>query len=698
MPVAIGIAILGAVGVSEGVAVGVGIAGVSLATIVGSTAIIGAGAALNVLGQALQSQKRNPENITVKQPIGPRRRGHGQCKLGGYIFFFDVVNGVMVRGTLHCDGPIAEVLEVWFDDVMTGVGPTTTADALVIPDARFRGTALIERHLGTVPQAASGFLLTSGSPDPWTAAMRLDGIAYTVGKFGAVKHGDLIYPGGAPTIRIVARMVPVYDPRDATQDPNNPATWKQTGNAALNLLDYITHPTGLGIPIADVLLSTFADLADVSDEPVALRQGGVEPRYRCWGTYDYDEERADVLARYTAACDARLYEDADGKVAVRGGRWIPPTVTITPDMILGWDAIEVGDKALATVNRIKWTYTSPLNDYQQIEGQPWDDEDAQALSGVLPTDKVFRNCPSHAQGRRLAKIALHRLAPRFKITGLRLNSRGLRVFGEDVVNLKIPVFGIDTTVAVENGRLAGSFADQLTVDVYEFTAAAYAWSPAIEEGTTPLALGAYAPAPIPTPSNPAYTVQRVEAGGVVTGLYALWSADPVAGRTDLTLVGEYRVVGDAEWRALGYQGSQPITDALNEATAYEARFAWTDQTSISAFSAAVPFTVAADTTPPGPPTAATATGASGRIDFGFTAPNSANVGAVVVYVGTTTTFAAASAVASYAIGANQAITGSYSGPTPPLSPGDDQVWFRALNRSGLGDASSTVGPLPVTVT
>ncbi|MBL7590170.1 hypothetical protein, partial [Escherichia coli] len=85
--------------------------------------------------------------------------------------------------------------------------------------------------------------------------------------------------------------------------------------------------------LGEINLQTFADLANVCDQPIALvlpdpNGSTSEPRSRAWGSYTYDEQRSDVLGRLLASCDAELYQDADGRVAVRGGRWQPPTFTI----------------------------------------------------------------------------------------------------------------------------------------------------------------------------------------------------------------------------------------------------------------------------------------------------------------------------------------------------------------------------------
>ncbi len=219
--------------------------------------------------------------------------------------------------------------EFWLNDIKTSLPPGLGG---VIPDPVYKRTALIDVRFGHEDQTASGLLLRGAG---WDATCQLKGLAYTVGLFGPTKFGRLIYPSGEPNVRVVADLVPVYDPRNPAHDQNDRSTWTWHDNAALVLLDYLNHESGYDIPFDEINLDSFAAFATVCDELVPLRvpapDGSTsERRYRSWGGYDYGEQRADVLARYLAACDAELYEDEDGRVAVRGGRWEEPTFTITP--------------------------------------------------------------------------------------------------------------------------------------------------------------------------------------------------------------------------------------------------------------------------------------------------------------------------------------------------------------------------------
>lgn len=471
MPAAIGAALIGelALGATAELVVGYAVLSVGLM-------------GLQYGAQALQGdQKRADHQVTVRQPVAPRRRPYGRVKYGGVIFALETrpygeSNRILVRGAVHCVGPVA-IEQYWFGDVRTGLPEGAGG---VVPDRVYQGKVVIEGHPGTDDQAASAALLTLPY---WNEEMRLRGLAYTVVVATPLKHGTQIFPEGAPDVRVLVRGAACYDPRSGAT--------AYTENAALVILDYLTHASGYGLALSEIDLASFAALADICDEPVPLvvpdPNGWThEPRYRSWGSYGYDEARSAVLARLLAACDGELSQDGEGRVAIRGGRWQPPAFTITEGMILGWEQLEEGDEAYTAFTRIKHTFTSPFHDYQPVEGDPWDDLAAQAAQGVIDTERDFRQAPSHGQSRRLAKIGMHKGNPRFRLTGLRLAPAGLPAYGAPTVALALPSFGIDATFAVTRGALvlANNALTGVTLDLIALDAAAYAWDPA-EEGQRP---------------------------------------------------------------------------------------------------------------------------------------------------------------------------------------------------------------------
>jgi len=441
---------------------------------------------LQLVAQALQpGEKRADSQITVRQPVAARRRVLGQALVGGVIFALDTMEydnpdddnaRILYRGAIHCVGQV-QILQYYLGDVKTSL---PAGNGGVVPDSVYQGKVVIEGFPGTEDQPASPALLKLPY---WNDSMQLKGLCYSVVVATPLRKGSQIFPEGAPDVRLLVTGGLSYDPRSGG--------YAYTDNAAIVLLDYLMHESGYGLAPSEINMQTFADLANVCDQLVALitpdpNGDVVEMRYRSWGSYDYSEQRADVLARLLAACDGEIYQDAGGLVAVRGGRWQPPTFTINESMILGWDQLEEGDEAYSTFTRIKHTYTSPFHDYQPTEGDPWDDLASQAIQGMIETEKSFVRAPSHSQSRRLAKIAMAKGNPRFRLMGLRLSPAALPAYGEPTVTLVLPSFGINTTFSVVRGAILGGGAaiTGVKLDMISLDASAYAWNPA-EEGQRP---------------------------------------------------------------------------------------------------------------------------------------------------------------------------------------------------------------------
>lgn len=471
MPAAIGAALVGELAL-----------GVTAELVVGYAVLTVGVTGLQLAAQALTGgEKRSDAQVTVRQPVAPRRRPYGQALLGGVIFALETKdyqddNKILYRGAVHCVGPV-DILQYFLGDIKTGLG---SGPGGIVPDAVYQGKVVIEGHIGAENQPASASLLQLPY---WNGTMQLNGLCYSVVVATPLRKGSQIFPEGAPDVRLLVAAAPSYDPRSGG--------YAYTDNSAIVLLDYLMHDSGYGIAAGDINMQSFADMANVCDQPVPLvlpdpNGSTSELRYRSWGSYTYDEQRAEVLARLLAACDGELYSDAAGRVAVRGGRWQPPTFTITEDMILGWDQFEEGDEAYSTYTRIKHTYTSPFHDYQPTEGDPWDDLASQAIQGVIETEKSFIAAPSHSQSRRLAKIAMAKGNPRFRFAGMRLSPAGLPAFGEPTVRLVLPSFGIDTTFSIMSGAIAmaGSALTGVKLDLISLDASAYAWDPG-EEGQRP---------------------------------------------------------------------------------------------------------------------------------------------------------------------------------------------------------------------
>lgn len=422
----------------------------------------------------------------INQSIGPRVRGYGRALLGGTRAFFDSKSGYLYQIVMMHSGEIDAIESIRIGDktvALNGAGDVTTAPFTwvhrpsgTVGPGETRYAVRIAQYRGTASQAADS-LISGAFTGIWTSAHRLRGIAYLVARFRSPPQEEFqkIFPEGYNTpVRGLCRLSRVFDPR------NNTTAWSD--NSALCILDYLTHPDGFRKTLDDIDLPSFSAFANLCDENVPRAAGGTEKRYRLWGVYQLTDEPEDILRKMRATCDAELYQNAEGKIAIRGGRWEAPTVVITERDILG-HSLEQGNDRFAAFNELKITYTSPQHDYQSVEATSWVDLADQDERGVLGSELDLDFVPSPAQARRLAKIHISKANPRWK-GKIRTNLVGLDALGERTIQVILPELEINEAFYV-----AGFSIDPelkfVEIEIMTISEAAYTWNAATEEGQNP---------------------------------------------------------------------------------------------------------------------------------------------------------------------------------------------------------------------
>lgn len=214
--------------------------------------------------------------------------------------------------------------------------------------------------------------------------------------------------------------------------------------------------------------------------------GGSERRYRIATSVYMTEKRTDVLKRLLEACDATLMPTADGKWKIVGGEWVNPAVTIDYDLghIIRAD-FAAGVSSLDRYNELAIKYMSPVHDYTEIEGDPWQNTtDPDLIDGIVETRPFdILQVPSHSQARRLAKLRMARDNPKWVIT-IETNYYGLNMVGERCITLKMPELAIDGPFWVESLEMKSDGTGVLA-KLRSASEESYDWDPATEEGTPP---------------------------------------------------------------------------------------------------------------------------------------------------------------------------------------------------------------------
>lgn len=258
--------------------VGVGVGGTILYT-GGSIALsIGASYLVSVLFRPTLP-KPSDGALEFQQPIPPRVSIYGRMLVAGPISFYErspTFSRDLFRHILLCAREIDAIEEHRLDDSLVtidGSGNVTGGTFTAVANFLFP-------YLGTDSQAADARTLAD-FPE-WTSNHRLRGIAYVVAVYntgGNFEDFTYFYPHGVPAYRALIRGAKVYDPRldgsisggTGAHRHNNKATWAWSDNAALVVLDYLTHADGYNRPIAKIDRQSFQALADVCDEAVTLK-------------------------------------------------------------------------------------------------------------------------------------------------------------------------------------------------------------------------------------------------------------------------------------------------------------------------------------------------------------------------------------------------------------------------------------------
>lgn len=701
----IGLAIISAVTASATTGAVVGayaVAGISLSTIVGTTALVGGSLLFQSAFGQQPKQRNETQQSVLNQAMGPRICVYGRTMVGGSRYLFETRNGALLQGIILSAREIDRIEAYYIGDRKTVT--TKGEEGGIVTDFPQTNVVSFEPHYGTDNQAASPTLL-SQLPGIWTADHRLRGLAHVVVVFLGVKKEEqqIVYPQSYATpLRFLVRGAKVWDPTNGTQDPENRATWAWSENAGDCILDYLRHRDGMRFARSRIDVSSFADFHGLCAEPVARKDGTSEPRYRLGGTYALNEAPKDVLARMLSTCDGQLVRGPTGLIGIRGGRYRSPLVNIPTEQIIAADLTQGNDR-LDAYNLLKVSYTEPGNFYQPTEIEARQDFTSQAQVGVIDSALDLAMVPSWTQAARLAKIKFAKDNPQWRgstrttLAALdALDQETARIVFDPLGDADVgPMMDADCTLTAFglDAAMTGC-----TLGFTSISAEAYAWNPETDEPPRPALPNAPAPVNIvPTPVNVAVNPSRRAVSGGATAVWGVlsWNADA---RTDLTAQAQYRVVGsgDAGWQPMGVRADGISAEAgpLTDGQTYDFRVRWVAGNTPSNWSNAVTLAAVADNTAPGAPSGFVVNGGAGKATGAFTAPNSANFGSAVLYRGTSTDFAAATAIRTLYGSPSQAFDFTDDG----LSAGTFRYWVRARNRSGFGDASSTVGPITVTVT
>jgi len=624
-------------------AVGAAITGILAAGGLGAAFVrVGLGLLLNVALAKLTTPKGpRPQDVQseIRQSNAKRARHYGRTRVGGVVHFWDwklELDGRWLYKLLAIStGGIEGVEHFWLNDTQVTV---SGADVVTAPwdgavQLRARsGRADAQLEGGAYPELSAAFPTHWISGIGTSSAHRLTGVATILGRFKAVDGSAIseVYPGGEPKVTALIRASRIYDPRLGAKSE---ATVLWSENVALQILDLLTNEDFGRLSLDALDLPSFITAANDCDDPISIKEGNTKPRYYGGGSYQLNEPLKDVLRRMLDACAGTLFRTSGGQIGLRVGKWRVPNYTITEDKIVALEG-GAGHGEFDQVTTLVPRYVAPETQYQETTADPGADANPIALHGEdEPTELDLLWVQHHGQARRLAKIKMAKINPKWRFT-VSLRFWGLLLLEEESVFLDFPTRGIhNQPFWIDSFSFDPSAQDGLcTASLVHADPSSFNWDAAVEEGEPP---------EVPTDlvhsasSVPPPLILAVEVETINNQPFIRAQAQT---RQGYTLLAGYRQVGGANWITVGVDQSTGImqTGAITNGQDHEIRMGFSDSALIGAdvtYATVTDVEVSVSAAPPDAPIVISATEGASAVDIVFSPDVGANYWRTRVYAG-----------------------------------------------------------------
>lgn len=218
----------------------------------------------------------------------------------------------------------------------------------------------VSHHLGADSQTVDAYL-ASVAPTRYTSAHRLRGICYSVITVD-LRHER--WQSGPPNPIAHVQGKRLYDPRTALT--------AYSDNPALMVLDYLRHPDGWGVDLADINVPAVIAAANACDATVPAVVDGATiaaPRYAAGGSWETGQAREatlDDLCR--AMAGTATYA---GQWVISAGAYTPPAMTLNDNDLAGSISIvQAGAPDEQISNSVRCTYV-PDGQLTPVDAGPY---------------------------------------------------------------------------------------------------------------------------------------------------------------------------------------------------------------------------------------------------------------------------------------------------------------------------------------
>ena len=487
----------------------------------------------------------------------------GECRLGGSYMLHEEHDGELYMVQAIAGHPSEEITGYYIHQ--DKVELNSEGFVLGLEDGSYGDANCIEweHRLGAVPEVPyEDHVAAFTGPGLWTPNHRLDGQTSIALRCAGVSEEDYpkYFPRGRPEASVVGKWAKVWDPRDGSQSPDDPSTWKWSNNPVICLIwhecfnvcgarrDY----TKAILPVLDLWIAE----ANVCDELIPISGGSTQKRYRCSG-WDTAKNPPTVFRReLLKTCDGWLCERGDGALLIVVGKLREEYIgTLTDADLAGTPRVDYGFIHADGINKLVPIFNYAENDYTKSPADAWEDLGDQAISGLLSQECDLPFVTNYRQARRLAHRQWQYMRSPYrgmvdmKLSGLNAcyhrwvrvrSSHLLRKFNGKVIELGVP------TVNLQKGSITAKFVQ--VPDDLEL------WNPSME-GQKP---------PIPPkdekspPAGANMTILGIAPVQYQGATVLRISLSVPQNKKNLSFVSRWREAGDAE--APWVQSSHPNSD------------------------------------------------------------------------------------------------------------------------------------------
>jgi len=295
--------------------------------------------------------------------------------------------------------PLQEIGQIRFDNK-----PVTAWNGTNVANGDFRGMIDVTKRLGSLSGERHGPWEDQIGTNIWGPQHLGKGIARLHLRY---KWDSDKFPQGLPNVTAMVKGAKVYDPRDTSQSPTDPASWKYTNNSALCAAHFLHMRKN--VPYSRIVKGALITAANICDEPVAKAGGGTEKRYTTNGVYIYDQNPLDALEELADTMAGSIV-DAGGTWTIKAGAWTAPVVNLDDsDMVSEFRCSPRFTRA-ETYNGVRGTYFSPENDWAAADFPAVKNDTYRDWDGGqrLWKDVAYSYITSPSQAQRVAKIDLEK--------------------------------------------------------------------------------------------------------------------------------------------------------------------------------------------------------------------------------------------------------------------------------------------------